>query len=204
MTIKYELGYIDDDSAMTSNSDHLVSSQKATKTALATKEPTITAGTTVQYWRGDKSFQTLDKSAVGLGNVDNTSDASKPVSTATQTALDTKSTITSTISTTAQTTDIGSTNITTTGAGLYRLAYYLVDSTADLTAGAVRLNVTYTDAGTAQTQNSATVALTILGTFTQGEFIIQLASGNIVYSTTHTGIFGSAKYNLYISLERLI
>lgn len=31
---------------------------------------------------------TLNKSAVGLGNVDNTSDASKPVSTATQTALD--------------------------------------------------------------------------------------------------------------------
>jgi hypothetical protein len=58
--------------------------------ALATKEPTITAGTTGQYYRGDKTFQTLDKSAVGLGNVDNTSDANKPVSTATQTALNLK------------------------------------------------------------------------------------------------------------------
>jgi len=58
--------------------------------ALATKEPTITAGTTGQYYRGDKTFQTLDKSAVGLGNVDNTSDANKPVSTAQQTALDLK------------------------------------------------------------------------------------------------------------------
>lgn len=57
---------------------------------LATKEPTITAGTTSQYFRGDKTFQTLDKSAVGLSNVDNTSDANKPVSTATQTALDGK------------------------------------------------------------------------------------------------------------------
>jgi hypothetical protein len=38
---------------------------------LATKEPTITAGTTGQYWRGDKSWQTLDKSVVGLGNVVN-------------------------------------------------------------------------------------------------------------------------------------
>ena len=47
------------------------------------KEPTITAGTTSQYWRGDKSWQTLDKTAVGLGNIDNTSDASKPISTAT-------------------------------------------------------------------------------------------------------------------------
>lgn len=33
---------------------------------------------------------TLDKSDVGLGNVDNTSDANKPISTATQTALDDK------------------------------------------------------------------------------------------------------------------
>ncbi len=57
---------------------------------LATKEPTITAGTTSQYWRGDKSWQTLDKSAVGLANVDNTSDTNKPVSTATQTALNAK------------------------------------------------------------------------------------------------------------------
>jgi hypothetical protein len=48
----------------------------------AEKEPTIAAGTTAQYYRGDKTFQTLDKVAVGLGNVDNTSDANKPVSTA--------------------------------------------------------------------------------------------------------------------------
>jgi hypothetical protein len=57
---------------------------------LATKEPTIAAGTTTQYWRGDKSWQTLDKSTVGLNNVDNTSDANKPISTATQTALNNK------------------------------------------------------------------------------------------------------------------
>jgi hypothetical protein len=41
-------------------------------TALSGKEPTITSGTTSQYWRGDKSWQTLDKSAVGLSNVENT------------------------------------------------------------------------------------------------------------------------------------
>lgn len=35
-------------------------------------EPVISAGTTAQYWRGDKSWQTLDKSAVGLGSVENT------------------------------------------------------------------------------------------------------------------------------------
>jgi hypothetical protein len=39
---------------------------------LGGKEPTITSGTTSQYWRGDKSWQTLDKSAVGLSDVENT------------------------------------------------------------------------------------------------------------------------------------
>lgn len=62
----------------------------ATQTALNGKENTITAGTTAQYYRGDKTWQTLNKAAVGLANVDNTSDADKPVSTATQTALNAK------------------------------------------------------------------------------------------------------------------
>lgn len=57
----------------------------AVNTGLATKEPTITAGTTGQYYRGDKTFQTLDKAAVGLGNVDNTSDATKNAASATLT-----------------------------------------------------------------------------------------------------------------------
>jgi hypothetical protein len=65
---------------------------------LAGKEPTLTAGTTAQYYRGDKSWQTLDKTAVGLANVDNTSDANKPVSTATQTALNGKASTSTTIS----------------------------------------------------------------------------------------------------------
>lgn len=36
--------------------------------ALAAKEPTIAAGTTSQYWRGDKSWQTLNTSAVPEGS----------------------------------------------------------------------------------------------------------------------------------------
>jgi hypothetical protein len=54
------------------------------------REPTISAGTTAQYWKGDKSWATLDKTAVGLANVDNTADTAKPVSTAQQTALNLK------------------------------------------------------------------------------------------------------------------
>jgi hypothetical protein len=76
------------------------------QTQLNAKEPTITAGTTGQYYRGDKSFQTLDKTAVGLGNVDNTSDANKPISTATQTALDGKQATITGAATTIDTEDL--------------------------------------------------------------------------------------------------
>ena len=53
----------------------------AIQTQLNGKEPSITAGTTAQYWRGDKTFQTLNATAVGLGNVTNT--AQVPLSTVT-------------------------------------------------------------------------------------------------------------------------
>lgn len=124
------------------------------------REPAITAGTTAQYWRGDKTWRDLftdvraatltglstatsavvsatdtvlvalgklqkqvsdnlttltshtgstsnphsvTKAQVGLGNVNNTSDANKPVSTAAQTALNLKANI----ATTVEQTDIG-------------------------------------------------------------------------------------------------
>lgn len=57
--------------------------------ALAAKEPTIAGGTTSQYLRGDKTFVSIDKTTVGLSNVDNTSDATKftsPALTGTPTA----------------------------------------------------------------------------------------------------------------------
>ena len=62
-----------------------LSAQTDLQSALNAKENSITAGTTSQYYRGDKTFQTLDKTAVGLGNVDNTSDATKNSASATLT-----------------------------------------------------------------------------------------------------------------------
>lgn len=64
-------------------------------TLLATKQDLIIAGTSSDYYRGDKTMQPLNKAAVGLPNVDNTSDANKPVSIAGQAALDLKSDINS-------------------------------------------------------------------------------------------------------------
>lgn len=48
-----------------------LSAQTDLQAELNAKEPTIAAGTTGQYLRGDKSWQTLDKAAVGLGNLSN-------------------------------------------------------------------------------------------------------------------------------------
>lgn len=77
-----------------------LASQSDLQTALNALQPLIATGTTGQYYRGDKSWATLDKTAVGLANVDNTTDLNKPISTATQTALNNKAstaTFTSTV-----------------------------------------------------------------------------------------------------------
>lgn len=42
-----------------------LSAQTDLATALSGKEPTITVGTTAQYWRGDKSWQTLPSPGIG-------------------------------------------------------------------------------------------------------------------------------------------
>jgi len=49
-----------------------LSNQTDLQAALAALEPAISPGTNSQYWRGDKTWQTLDRSAVGLSNVENT------------------------------------------------------------------------------------------------------------------------------------
>lgn len=49
--------------------------------AIAGYQPFIAAGTTAQYWRGDKTWQTLNNAAVGLGNVENIQLSTWPGST---------------------------------------------------------------------------------------------------------------------------
>lgn len=58
-----------------------------TQAALDDKEPIVTASDNTKYYRGDKTWVTLDKAALGVGNVDNTSDLAKPISSATASAL---------------------------------------------------------------------------------------------------------------------
>jgi len=108
---------------------------------------------------------------------------------------------------TAQVADIADTNFTNAGtAGTYRVSYYLYDTTAAATAGMVTLNIKFNDGTTARTISSSAVVLTsttAATSFTQGTIVIRLGSGNITYGTTHTGIFSTAAYAVYLTAERL-
>lgn len=110
---------------------------------------------------------------------------------------------------TGQTADIGSTNFTNAGtAGLYRINYYLECTTSDATAGNVSLTISFSDDAGGATIVSANLPLTTTATriqssLTNAKQLAQLNSGSISYSTAHTGIYGSAVYALYISVERL-
>lgn len=115
-----------------------IPSKSYVDTELSTKENTITAGTTSQYFRGDKTFQTLDKTAVGLGNVDNTSDANKPISTATQTALSRITTLFQDVSqlSTTSTTAVTLTTFTVASANIPVGGVIRIVGLAERTAGA--------------------------------------------------------------------
>jgi hypothetical protein len=80
-----EIGYLD---GVTSNVQAQIDTKLASSTAASTYAP-IASPTFTGTVSG------VTKSMVGLGNVDNTSDANKPVSTATQTALDLKANLAS-------------------------------------------------------------------------------------------------------------
>lgn len=104
---------------------------------------------------------------------------------------------------TAQTAAIGATNMTNGAARmLHRVSYYLVTTTADVTAGTIQVSIGYTDVLGATTQVSAALSLAATGR-TSGQFFIQRASGNITYATTLVGIMGTAQYALYLTLELL-
>ncbi len=112
--------------------------------------------------------------------------------------------ITDQLSLTGKVADIADTAFSGTTAGLYRLGFYLLDTVADATAGTVSLNIKFTDNAAARTISSAPVILTATTGFGQGDIIIRLASGTITYGVTHTGIFGTATYACYLTLERII
>jgi len=135
-------------------------------------EPAISTGTTSQYWRGDKTWQDLNKSVVGLANVDNTSDANKPISTATQTALD------NTVKLTGVQNITGSKTFTTVSGNA-------ITVTNPTVGWGQVINNTSTGVGLLINNDSTGKALTFLSTGT--------STGDII---SHQGIDGLIKFKL--------
>ena len=67
------LSQLKDPTNITQDATHrfVTDTQITTWNGVSSNEPAITAGTTSDYWRGDKTWQTLNKAAVGLSNVAN-------------------------------------------------------------------------------------------------------------------------------------
>lgn len=103
---------------------------------------------------------------------------------------------------TAQAADIATTNLTTTApAGMYHVLAVIEDTTADGTAGVLTLTISWTDdVGATTATQTQTLAVTGRAVLDQ---VCYLASGNITYATTHTGIYGTAKYALRIRVIAL-
>lgn len=102
----------------------------------------------------------------------------------------------------AQTADIAASSTGAVPGAFYRVSYTLATSTADVTAGAVTVTFAYTDDAGATTTASMSLPLAALGR-TTGSFVTYLASGQLTYATTHTGVFGSAAYTLRVRVDAL-
>lgn len=88
-------------------------------------------------------------------------------------------------------------------AGTYRVSWYLMDTTADVTAGTVQLTILWQDDVGVTSATSVALPLTALGR-TSGSVFLQVVGGvGVFYSTAVVGIFGTAKYALYLDLERI-
>ncbi len=132
-------------------------SNNGTTFSWASFEGAITAGTTSQYWRGDKSWQTLNSTAVGLGNVENT----------------------------ALSTWAGSTNITTTGtitSGTWSGSFGAV-SGANLTT----LNASNLSSGTVNAARLPTIIATFANLANAAGVLTNNGSGTLSYTATSTG-----------------
>jgi hypothetical protein len=143
---------------------------------------------------------TPGKSMVGLGNVDNTSDANKPVSTATQTALDLKSNLASPTFTGSvvlpSSTSIGNvsnTEISYLDGVTSSIQTQLNTKASSTSSPVITLNGDLTGNVTLSNLGSATLTATIaansvaLGSDTTGDYVSSLVAGTGIILTNNSG-----------------
>ena len=108
---------------------------------------------------------------------------------------------------TAQGSSIGTTVLYTTGsnpAGLYRISYYLVTTTAGTAGDTATVTISWRDDKQSQSQAGSAVSLSTNGAFQAGNIVIQSASGtDIDYGVSVSAVVGSPKYSFYATAERL-
>lgn len=105
---------------------------------------------------------------------------------------------------TAQVADIADTAFTGASvAGLYRIEVYAMTTTADAAAGAVNVNIKYTDNVGARTDVAGPLDLTSATGRVVATFFARMASGSLKYGVTHTGAYGTAAYALYATCEKI-
>lgn len=111
------------------------------------------------------------------------------------------------LSQTTPTTPTGPTTlITNAPAGLYRVDFYSVVTTAGVGGTSFSLNLIYTDAKQAQTVAAFTNSTFAAGNVNAGTFVVQnQAVANINFSVTEVGVFSTHPVlALYIVVTRLV
>lgn len=145
---------------------------------------------------GRTGVVTLTKTDVGLGNVDNTSDANKPISTATQTALDAK--VTSVAAKTGVVTlvkaDVGLTNVDNTSDANKPV------STATQTALNAKANTTSNTFTQTQTLAAGTAALAPLK-FQSGVTLTTPAAHSVEWDGTSMSLTNSSATRRRVALD---
>jgi len=151
---------------------HAQSDVTGLTTSLAGKEPSITAGTTAQYYRGDKTFQTLDKAAVGLPLVVNVDATARANHTGTQSA---------------DTLVDGTTNKAFLATKRTKLAGVATGATANATDAQLRDRSTHTGTQSADSLTDGTTSVAFLATERAKLAGIAAGASTSVTSATNKG-----------------
>lgn len=99
-------------------------------------------------------------------------------------------------------TDIPSTNLGSKTAGFYNIIFYFETTTADAAAGSNTNNITYNDDTGPVTFNLGTLSLTAVGNV-KGVVPIKVVSGNVAFSSTNGGGYGTAKYAYNLICQKI-